>query len=311
MVTVCLRPQLGGNIEVAEFQRYYSPGVEIALSCKQGYTPLLGPRKIVCTIRGQWTKTNLICRPRKCLPPDQLTNGELYYKSIEYRSMINYTCNEGYVMTGSSTAVCQANGTWSTPAPECTPVSCGLPPIPEFGMIVYDRIIRGNFTSYGVQATYACRPPYALIGDSRAECTASGTWTKTPECQIVTCPFPDNIDNGYMTSTYVRDYDYRETMKYGCHGEYVLEGSMEIVCQEDGTWSEKPSCNAPCNVGINRGRILYNGRKIWIKDLEPKRILHKEILSVYCTDTARNCGYAVQTQCVNGTLIMPECFQGL
>lgn len=60
---------------------------------------------------------------------------------------------------------------------------CGLAPIPQFGMIIYDKSIRGNTTDYGVTGTYRCLPPYVLIGDARAECTASGHWTKTPECR--------------------------------------------------------------------------------------------------------------------------------
>ena len=65
-------------------------------------------------------------------------------------------------------------------------VTCGLAPIPQFGMIVYDRRISGNTTEYGDRVTYKCLPPHVVVGDPRAECTASGTWTKTPECQGMT-----------------------------------------------------------------------------------------------------------------------------
>lgn len=115
-------------------------------------------------------------------------------------------------MDGSSTAVCQANGTWSTPAPECkgkknssnlpglfhinsfpvnkltsgwpvAAVSCGLAPIPQFGMIIYDKMVRGNQTYFGIGGTYRCLPPLALFGNPRAECTINGTWAETPECR--------------------------------------------------------------------------------------------------------------------------------
>lgn len=62
-------------------------------------------------------------------------------------------------------------------------VQCGLAPIPQFGMIVYDTIVRGNTTHYGLKGTYKCLPPNVLIGDARAACTANGNWTKTPECR--------------------------------------------------------------------------------------------------------------------------------
>lgn len=45
-----------------------------------------------------------------------------------------------------------------------------------------------------------------------------------------------------MSTNDQRDFDYLETIKYGCTGDYIVEGSLQIVCQQDGTWSEKPSC---------------------------------------------------------------------
>ncbi|TKS68909.1 Nucleolar protein 11-like [Collichthys lucidus] len=246
---------------------------------------------------------------KRCPYPDPPSNGELYYEDVVYQSTINYTCDKGYILIGSDSAECLANGTWSTAVPECIPVTCGLAPIPEFGMIIYDKTISGNSTDYGVHGTYKCLPPYVLFGDPRTECTLSGTWTKTPECRVVTCPPPENIDRGYMSSSLPRDYDYMETVKYGCHGDYEIEGSFQIVCQQDGKWSEKPSCKAPCSVSIQRGRILYKGRKIWIKDLSPNKVLHKEIVSFYCMNKSRNCGYTVPSQCIDGRLEPPDCFE--
>ncbi|XP_069024432.1 beta-2-glycoprotein 1-like [Embiotoca jacksoni] len=306
---VCSRPNLGGNVVVAGLQRYFNPGDELVLSCEQGYTPSSGPRTIVCTTSGHWTINRFMCKPKQCPYPEPLFNGQMYYENTMYQSTINYTCDEGYILTGSSSVLCQADGTWSTPAPDCTPVKCGVAPVPQFGMIIYDQRVGGNTTDYGIAGTYKCLPPYALVGSARAECTASGTWTKTPECRVVTCPPPQNINRGYMSSSDQRDYDYMETIKYGCNGDYVLDGGLEIVCQQDGTWSEKPSCKGPCHVSIQRGRILYKGRKIWIEDFHPNRVLHKEIVSVYCKNKARNCGYAVSIQCIDGRLKIPDCFE--
>uniref|UniRef100_A0A3B3XW68 Beta-2-glycoprotein 1 n=2 Tax=Poecilia mexicana TaxID=48701 RepID=A0A3B3XW68_9TELE len=306
---VCSRPQLSGNIEMSGIQRFSSPGEELALACKEGYTPLSGPRKIVCTINGVWTSTKLKCIPKQCPHPELITNGELFYEDTVYQSAINYTCHEGYMMTGESSAVCQANGTWGSPAPECIPIPCGLAPVPLYGMVIYDKVIRGNTVNYGLKATYICNPPYALFGNPVAECTASGTWTKTPECQVVTCPPPESIERGYMSNNEKREFFYRERVKYGCESPYVLEGNVEVVCQENGKWSEKPSCKAPCSVNLQRARILHNGKKIWIENFQPNRVLHLEIVSVYCMNEARKCGYAVPTQCIDGTLNIPKCFE--
>ncbi|XP_041837980.1 beta-2-glycoprotein 1-like [Melanotaenia boesemani] len=306
---VCFRPELSGNIEMEGFQRFFSPGVELLLSCKQGYTPMLGPRKIVCSVSGEWTKTNLQCIPKLCPFPDPLSNGKMYFEDNVYQSTINYTCNEGYVLTGPSTIVCQANGTWSTPVPKCTTVTCGLAPVPQYGMVIYDERVRGNTTDFGITATYACRPPYTIFGNRSAECTVNGTWTKTPECRVVTCLPPENIERGYMSNNNKKEYDFMEKVKYDCEGNYVLEGNVETVCQQDGKWSEKPSCKAPCTVNIQRAKVFYKGKKMWIKDLNSNMVLHKEIISVYCKDKAKRCGYAVSTQCIDGKLQIPECFE--
>ncbi|KAI3353001.1 hypothetical protein L3Q82_019577, partial [Scortum barcoo] len=305
----CFRPELSDNIEIVGLQRYFGPGVELLLNCKQGYTPISGPRKIVCIASGEWTRTKFKCIPKRCPYPDPPLYGELFYEDTVYQSTITYTCNEGYILTGAGSSECLANGTWSDPAPECSPVVCGLAPIPQFGMIIYDKKIRGNTTEYSIGGTYRCLPPYVLFGDERAECTASGTWSKTPECRVVTCRKPGDISHGYVSTNVDREYNYMETVKYGCSGDYVLEGSFQVVCQQNGDWSEKPSCKAPCRVGIARGRILYKGQKMWIRDLHPNKVFHKEIVSVYCMDKIRKCGYAVPAQCLDGTLKIPECFE--
>ncbi|XP_076027204.1 beta-2-glycoprotein 1-like [Genypterus blacodes] len=306
---VCSRPELDATIEVHGLQRFFNPGAEVVLSCVQGYSPLLGPRKIVCGASGGWTRTRLKCLPKHCPAPDMLPRGELNYEDITYKSTINYTCDEGYILIGASSAVCLANGTWSSSAPKCQPVSCGLAPIPQFGKIVYDELVRGNTTDYGTSGLYMCLPPYVVIGNARAKCLAGGRWSDPPQCQIVTCPQPQNIANGYKSNNDDRDFSYMENVKYGCNGYYVLDGNLQSVCQENGEWSEKPACKASCSVGILRGRILYKGRRLWIKELDPNRVLHTEIVSVYCMNKARKCGYAVSTQCIDGRLNIPDCFE--
>jgi len=67
---------------------------------------------------------------------------------------------------------------------------------------------------------------------------------------------------------------------------------------------------APCKVGIKRGRIFYNARKLWIADLKPNRVLHGEHVAFYCLNREARCGYAVASTCNNGNIPIPECFVG-
>ncbi|MEQ2311386.1 hypothetical protein AMECASPLE_019334 [Ameca splendens] len=63
----------------------------------------------------------------------------------------------------------------------------------------------------------------------------------------------------------MRQHGYKEKVKYSCNEHYTLEGEAEIQCQNTGNWSSKPVCRASSTVGIKRGRIFYNARKIWIE----------------------------------------------
>ncbi|XP_072319033.1 beta-2-glycoprotein 1-like [Eucyclogobius newberryi] len=307
---VCSRPVLGDNVKFEAMQRFVNPGVEVVLSCETGYTSFLGPRTIICKASGTWTKTQFRCKPVQCSNPDPPMNGNLYYENTLYQSIVNYTCDDGYILKGANNASCLADGRWSAQEPQCKIVSCGPAPIPEFGMIIYNKIIRKNNLNYGTIGNYKCLPPFALFGKEFVECTASGQWTETPQCREVSCPPPENIDNGYMSIPEKRDFGYGETINYGCNDDYVLDGRMQIVCEETGDWSEKPSCKAPCSIGIKRGRIEYRGRKLWLDEFKPNKVLHRETVSVYCMNKARRCEYAFPTQCVDGNLQIPECFKG-
>lgn len=206
-----------------------------------------------------------------------------------------------YTLNGSNTAECLANGMWSLPPPVCrgtwgvvlpppgglacfcihyfalrlfcwlhTAVQCGLAPVPLYGMIVYDKKVQGNQTYYGTEGTYTCLPPYVLMGEPRAACTADGTWTETPQCKrtivrykyrgvrlfcrwlvphwtavlaVVTCPPPEDVERGFVSGADQKVYGHMETVVYGCDEGFTLDGNLRSVCQRDGKWSEKPSCN--------------------------------------------------------------------
>lgn len=53
-----------------------------------------------------------------------------------------------------------------------------------------------------------------------------------------------------MSATEKKYYDYKETVEYGCNGDYVLDGNLLSVCQQNGYWSEKPSCKGRSAIKI-------------------------------------------------------------
>uniref|UniRef100_A0A8D3B7L4 Beta-2-glycoprotein 1 n=1 Tax=Scophthalmus maximus TaxID=52904 RepID=A0A8D3B7L4_SCOMX len=284
---VCGHPPTTDGISESTLKLVYEVGEEVTLTCEQGYLPsTTAPRRISCTATGEWTQSNL-------------NNCDLRL------SIIMYT----YVMLGANESSCLHNGTWSDPPPLCKAVNCPLPKPLRDGRIVHDKPVTGATTMYGQGWTYECNPPKAPSYE-RGSCMADGSASEPPVCREVSCTIPVGIPNGFITFAVMRIHGYKEKVKYGCNENYILDGEAEIQCQNTGHWSSKPVCRAPCKVGIKRGRILYNAKKLWIADLKPNRVLHGEHVVFYCLNRAERCGYPVASTCHDGTLPLPECFEG-
>ncbi|XP_062304143.1 beta-2-glycoprotein 1-like [Osmerus eperlanus] len=309
-VKVCGRPPGRDGIDATPFKRVYEIGEEEIITCERGYIPSSSPGKIVCSPTGEWTKPQLVCAPKMCSIPKPLQSLTFGKKEVPYKSVLNYTCDDGYVLIGANNSQCLHDGSWSHPPPLCTAVSCSLPQAPQNGKVVYDnKEFKGNTTIYGQGWTFECLPPRAPIGNERGSCLANGTVTEPPVCREVSCPIPKGIDHGFITFAVKREHSYKEKVKYGCSEHYVLDGNAEMQCDKTGNWSNKPVCRAPCTVGIKRGRIFYNAKKMWIGDFKPNRVLHGEPVVFYCLNKEQKCGYPVASTCLDGTLKVPECFE--
>lgn len=306
---VCSRPLVTDGIDELTLKRVYEVGEEVTLTCEQGYLPSTAtPRRMTCSATGEWTQSDLICSPKMCPIPRPLQPLAMGRTEAPFKSVLNYTCDDGYVMLGANESRCLHDGTWSNPPPVCKAVNCPLPKPPVGGRIVHDKPVTGNTIMYGQGWTYECNRPKAPSYE-RGSCMADGSATEPPVCQDVSCAVPTGIPNGFITFAVMRQHGYKEKVKYACNDHYVLDGEAEIQCQNTGNWSSKPVCRAPCTVGIKRGRIFYNAKKIWIADLKPNRVLHGEHVAFYCLNKAERCGYPVASTCNDGTLPIPECFE--
>ncbi|KAE8300732.1 CUB and sushi domain-containing protein 3 CUB and sushi multiple domains protein 3 [Larimichthys crocea] len=307
---VCGRPAITDGIDELALKRVYEVGEAVTLTCEQGYLPSTAtPRRMTCTGTGEWTpQSDLTCSPKMCPIPRPLQPLAMGRTEAPYKSVLNFTCDDGYVMQGANESKCLHDGTWSNQPPLCKAVNCPLPKILRDGRIIHDRPVTGTTVMYGHGWTYECNPPKAPSYE-RGTCMADGTATEPPVCQDVSCSIPTSIPNGFITFAVKRQHGYKEKVKYACNDHYVLDGQADIQCQNTGNWSSKPVCRAPCTVGIKRGRIFYNTRKIWIEELKPNRVLHGEHVAFYCKNKVDKCGYPVASTCNDGTLAIPACFE--
>ena len=55
-----------------------------------------------------------------CGDPGIPSNGNTMVTSTTFGSLVNHTCNEGFLLNGESQRVCLVNGSWSDSLPTCT-----------------------------------------------------------------------------------------------------------------------------------------------------------------------------------------------
>ncbi|XP_035665048.1 sushi, von Willebrand factor type A, EGF and pentraxin domain-containing protein 1-like, partial [Branchiostoma floridae] len=214
----------------------------VTFTCNTGYQ-LNGVSPLTCRADGTWSNTVPTCTPVQCPVLTSPTNGVRTPATgaNSYQNQIIITCNTGYVLTGTGTLTCQADGTWSDTAPTCTPVQCPELAVPTNGA----RIPATGANSYQNQITFTCNTGYLLTGTGTLTCQADGTWSdnaSTCTHSSVRCPTLNAPNNGVLTPP-TGPYTVQQMVTSTCNSGYQLNGDSITRCLDDGTWSNPvPTC---------------------------------------------------------------------
>nr|XP_056705184.1 sushi, von Willebrand factor type A, EGF and pentraxin domain-containing protein 1 [Euleptes europaea] len=232
--TRCSEPPLVANQLVLK-EMVDQVGV-VEFSCKEGYV-LCGASVLKCLPSQQWNDSFPICKMVLCPRPPYIPFGDPVVSSLHFGSMVSYTCMDGFLLKGVSTISCQADGSWTSPLPECIPVEC---PQPEE---IQNGIVDVQGLTYLSTALYNCKPGFELVGNMTILCGEDGHWLGgKPTCKPIECSKPKKIHNGrYLYG----DLHYKQTITYLCDRGFQLEGPNVLSCLETGEWdAEAPSCRA-------------------------------------------------------------------
>ncbi|MEJ1282873.1 sushi von Willebrand factor type A EGF and pentraxin domain containing 1 [Cricetulus griseus] len=209
----------------------------MTISCKEGHA-LQGPSVLKCLPSGQWNGSFPVCKMVLCYSPPLIPFGlPASSGALHFGSTVKYSCVDGFFLRGDPTILCQSDGTWSSPLPECVPVEC---PQPEE---ILNGIIHVQGLAYLSTTLYSCKPGFELVGNTTTLCGENGQWLGgKPMCKPVECPEPKEILNGQFS--YI-SFQYGQTVTYFCDRGFRLEGPKALTCLETGDWDmDAPSCNA-------------------------------------------------------------------
>uniref|UniRef100_A0A803T9B4 CUB and Sushi multiple domains 3 n=1 Tax=Anolis carolinensis TaxID=28377 RepID=A0A803T9B4_ANOCA len=230
----------------------------VTFSCNTGYV-MQGPTKAQCQANRQWSHPPPICKVVNCtdpgIPANSIRESKIEHGNFTYGTVVFYDCNPGYFLFGSSVLVCQPNGHWDKPLPECIMIDCGHPGIPP------NAVLSGEKYTFGSTVRYSCTGRRSLIGHPSRTCQLNGHWSGSmPHCSGNTagsCGDPGIPGHG---SREENNFRVKSVVQFSCELGYILHGSEErtCLCTANGTWSGSlPNCTTvtcPPPPQISNGR---------------------------------------------------------
>ncbi|XP_065899286.1 tyrosine-protein kinase receptor TYRO3-like isoform X3 [Dysidea avara] len=141
----------------------------------------------------------------------------------------DFTCDNGFELTGSDTRTCQSDGNWSGSNVTCIRVRC-LAPIN--GAL---NCVPGTTGLIGDTCAFQCNAGYVRQGSVIGVCLADGNWSMgNPICVVLNCSTSPPVDNSQL--------------QLPCDTQYL--STCTVSCNEGFTGNNITSVNYLCNVSF-------------------------------------------------------------
>ncbi|XP_017935197.2 C4b-binding protein alpha chain-like [Manacus vitellinus] len=160
---------------------YY--GASVTYTCPKGLS-LIGDETIYCTSDDgenlTWSGPAPECRVVRC-PKPVVERGRMTPQrfTFPYGVVLQFSCDEGFALSGAAETQCQADGSWHPPVPTCQPVRCYRPPWDQ------ELVLQRNKLWYEVNETlsFSCKRNGRSGLPSKTTCSANGTWVPPLMCK--------------------------------------------------------------------------------------------------------------------------------
>ncbi|KAH3836214.1 hypothetical protein DPMN_109584 [Dreissena polymorpha] len=98
--------------------------------CNKGYN-LVGNQLRTCLQNGTWSGDKPSCIPKDCGRLFDPANGKVFFNDTTFGAKAVFSCQEGYVMSGTDLVTCMANGSFQ----DCSIADCGNLTAPDHGTL--------------------------------------------------------------------------------------------------------------------------------------------------------------------------------
>uniref|UniRef100_A0A1A9WXH7 Sushi, von Willebrand factor type A, EGF and pentraxin domain-containing protein 1 n=1 Tax=Glossina brevipalpis TaxID=37001 RepID=A0A1A9WXH7_9MUSC len=348
----------------------YTYGCKITYNCGNSYE-LVGKHERTCQSDGSWTPKELptcvLVTSVICPTPENPKNGKATYTTLAYNSVVSYECRYGYTLVGESSSrssiifrcqpemlmqghassVCQIDGRWRNPLPECL-APCVVPTISQGFVVPIEIITDENGTiiitptttqspvispsgyvdkvKHGTSLDVKCDENYEFPVSLLSPPTChNGTWSIIPRCVPARCKnMPKPPKHGMVLAPKT---EHGMKARFKCkdgfklvspEGKDVTDFNAYILTCSFGNWTgETPHCQEVfCSFPgyIPNGKVLLVGN-MGLYDYRPyvKKIVNNKQIMYDCDK-----GYVLDVgppgaTCVGGKwrpLELPQCLLG-
>jgi len=174
--TTCGKPEQPPNSTL--ISNNFDVGSRIEYICDEGHL-LVGPARRNCLATGFYSEFPPVCRYLECGMPADILHGRLQFVNgtRQFKSIIRYQCNPGYVLVGRNELLCDVDQRWNGPPPRCEPVYCDEPKQIRYGGFSLST----NSTRFGTVVSYYCSSPrHNLVGPAKITCLKDGSYNADP-----------------------------------------------------------------------------------------------------------------------------------
>ncbi|XP_069498767.1 E-selectin-like [Ambystoma mexicanum] len=215
--------------------------------CSEGWS-LTGSSSLECSALGHWTAEAPRCRVIHCSDLAAPVRGSMscshLWGNFSFGTVCEFSCEEGWVLSGSNALACRALGNWTAEAPCCEVIHCSDLSAPVRGSMSCSHLW-GNF-SFGTVCEFSCEEGWVLSGSNALACRALGNWTaETPCCEAIQCkPLTAPAGGSIQCIHSMGHFRFGSVCQFTCHQGSLPPSSNETECQATGEWTiGTPQCS--------------------------------------------------------------------
>ncbi|XP_067041700.1 uncharacterized protein [Acropora muricata] len=169
-----------------------------------------------------------------------------------------FSCDQGYVLSGETTRTCNSDGTWTGLQTQCNAVTCMALKVPSNGS---RQGCKGTaIEAYNTVCQFSCSPGFNALGSPIRKCLHNSSWSGQDfTCHVISCPSlvtPPNVTKLTPSCASV----YGSSCLYSCQTGYTISsGNVTRTCLSTGQWSGNDiNCtdSQPPSFGVSCPRSL-------------------------------------------------------